>query len=236
MSPVTIAVIAFACIFSGMLIGMFLRKILPDHHLSDESKKVIELSMVIIATLAALVIGLLLASAKGKFDSVNNGIVQVSGKIVLLDRVMAEYGPETREARDLLRGTVASAFEWLWPTKRTRQAEAKAPNIRAAFEELQRRLRRLAPKSEDQRLVKSRAVQLSGDIAEERWLIAAHRGQSSLPIPFFALLVFWLVFIFFSAGLLSPPTRRYLSYYSSARYRPQAHSTCSRRWTVPSRG
>jgi hypothetical protein len=204
-SPLPIAVIAFACIFSGTLVGMFLRKVLPDHHLSDESKKVIELSMVIIATLAALVIGLLLASARAKFDSVNNGIVQVSGKIVLLDRVMAEYGPETKEARDLLRSTVVGALERLWPKKGTGQEEVKAPDIRAALEELQRKLRRLAPKSEDQRLLKSRAVQLSGDIAEERWLIAAHRGQSSLPIPFFALLVFWLVFIFFSAGLLSPP-------------------------------
>jgi hypothetical protein len=86
-----------------MMLGMALRAVLPDHHLSDDSRDVVKLGTGMIATLAALVLGLLIASAKGHFDAMNNGLVQAGSKVILLDRLMAQYGPETREARDLLR-------------------------------------------------------------------------------------------------------------------------------------
>ena len=114
MESLTISLIAFACIFGGTLLGMFLRAVLPEHHLSDESKDVLKLGIGIIGTLAALVIGLLIASAKGNFDAMSSGIIQMGSKIVLLDRVMAQYGLETREPRDLLRRQVASAIERIW--------------------------------------------------------------------------------------------------------------------------
>ncbi len=102
MSPLVISLIAFGCIFGGMLLGMFLRQVLPEHHLSEESKDVVKLGIGTMATLAALVIGLLIASAKGSFDTLNNGLIKAGSQIILLDRAMAQYGPETREARELL--------------------------------------------------------------------------------------------------------------------------------------
>ena len=103
MNALAISLVAFGCIFGGMLLGIFLRTVLPEHHLSDDSKDVLKLGIGIMGTLAALVIGLLIASAKGNFDTMNSGIIQTGSKIILLDRLMAQYGPETREARDLLR-------------------------------------------------------------------------------------------------------------------------------------
>src|SRR3974377_85032 len=94
---------------------MFLLGLLPEHHRSTESKDVVKLGIGIIATLAALVIGLLIASAKGNFDMMNNGLIQTGSKIILLDRIMAHYGPETRDARDLLRRGVASVIEQISP-------------------------------------------------------------------------------------------------------------------------
>ena len=108
MSPLVTSLIVFGCIFGSMLLGMFLRRVLPEHHLSDESRDVMKLGTGMIATLAALVIGLLIASAKGSFDTINNGLIQTGSKIMLLDRTLANYGLETREARDLLRHTIAS--------------------------------------------------------------------------------------------------------------------------------
>ena len=90
MSPLAISLMAFGGIFGGMLLGMFLRGVLPEHHLSDQSMGVVRLGTGMIATLAALVIGLLIASAKGSFDTMNNGLVQTGSKIVLLDRIMAQ--------------------------------------------------------------------------------------------------------------------------------------------------
>lgn len=188
-----------------MLIGMFLRSVLPEHHLSDESKDAVKLGIGMIATLAALVLGLLIASAKGHFDTMNSGLTQTGSKIILLDRTMAHYGPETKEARDLLRLSVASAIDQLWPKERTQHKEYKYFNPKTGLKELQERLWQLSPKNETQRYLQSQALQISGSIAEIRWLLTEQQEQSSLPMPFFVMLVFWLVIIFFSFGMLSPP-------------------------------
>jgi hypothetical protein len=205
MNAMTISFISFGCIFGGMLIGMFLRGGLPEHHLSDESKDAVKLGVGMIATLAALVLGLLITSAKGTFETMNNGLIQTGSKIILLDRIMAQYGPETKEARDLLRNSVASTIDQIWSKNRTQQMERKAFNPRAGLESIQDKLLRLSPKNEAQRWLLSQALQISGDIAEVRWLMTEQREQSSLPMPFFIMLVIWLVIIFFIFGMISPP-------------------------------
>ena len=205
MSPLAISSIAFGCIFAGMLLGMFLRSVLPEHHLSDESKDAVKLGIGMIATLAALVLGLLIASAKSHFDTMSNGMAQTGSKIILLDRTLAHYGPETNEARDLLRVSLASAIDQLWPKERTQHKEYKDFNPKTGLKELQDRVWRLSPKNETQRYLQSQALQISGSIAEVRWLLTEQQEQSSLPMPFFVMLVFWLVIIFFSFGMLSPP-------------------------------
>jgi len=203
-SPLVISLIAFGCIFGSMLLGMFLRQVLPDHHLSDESKDVLKLGIGIIGTLAALVIGLLIASARGNFDAMSSGFIQLGSKIVLLDRVMAQYGPETREPRDLLRRQVASAIARIWPKEGMVQTELKGFDPRFGLEVLQNKLRQLSPQNDAQRSLQSRALQVSGEIAETRWLLYERLEESSLPMPFFVILVAWLVIIFFCFGLLSP--------------------------------
>jgi len=200
----TISLIAFACIFGGTLLGMFLRVVQPEHHLSDESKDVLKLGIGILGTLAALVIGLLIASAKGNFDAMSSGNIQLGSKIVLLDRVMAQYGPETREPRDLLRRQMASAIERIWSKEGMVQTKLKTFDPRVGLEAIQEKLRQLSPQNDSQRSLQSRALQVSGEIAETRWLLVEQLEESSLPMPFFVILVAWLVIIFFCFGLLSP--------------------------------
>jgi hypothetical protein len=205
MGPLAISLIAFGCIFGGMLFGMLLRVVLPEHHLRDESKDAVKLGVGMIATLAALVLGLLIASAKGSFDTMNKGLVETGAKIILLDRTLAHYGPETQEARNLLRLSIAAAMDKLWPKERSQQVERKDFNPKAGLETIQDKLLGLSPKNETQRYLQSQALQMSGSIAEVRWLLIEQKDQSSLPMPFFVMLVFWLVIIFFSFGMLSPP-------------------------------
>jgi hypothetical protein len=204
MNPLIISLIALGCIFGSMLLGMFLRRVLPDHHLSDESKDVMKLGTAMIATLAALVIGLLIASAKSSFDTLNNGIIQTGSKVMLLDRIMANYGSETREARDLLRRRLASVIEQLWPKEMWGQTEFVTPDPRAGIEAIEGELRQLSPQNDAQRWLQSRALQLSSDIEDTRWLLFTKLGQSSYPMAFLVILVSWLVIIFFSFGLFSP--------------------------------
>ncbi len=202
MSALAISLVIFGCIFGGMLLGMFLRGVLPEHHVSDESKDVMKLGTAMIATLAALVIGLLIASAKSSFDMLNNGLIQMGSKVMLLDRVMANYGSETREARDLLRRRLASAIGQLWPKEG--HIEFVALDPRVGIEAIEDKLRQLSPQNDGQRWLQSRALQLSGDLAETRWLLLTKRGESSYPMLFLVILVSWLVIIFFSFGLFSP--------------------------------
>ena len=204
MSALAISLVAFACIFGGALLGMFIRTFLPGHHVSDESKDVVKLGTGIIATMAALVLALMIASAKGNFDTMNSGLRQVGSRVILLDRIMAHYGPETMEARDLLRRSVTSAIARIWPEDKIRQAVSKAPEGRVDIEAVQDKLRQLSPRNDAQRWLQSRALQISGEIAEGGWLLIEEIGQSSIPTPFLVMLVFWLTILFASFGLFSP--------------------------------
>ena len=115
MSTLTISVIVFACVLGGALLGMYLGRVLPKHHLSDDAKDVIKVSMAMVATLAALVLGLLTASAKSSLDDKESKLRDAAAQIILLDHTMALYGAETREPRDLLKRLVAARVNQIWP-------------------------------------------------------------------------------------------------------------------------
>ena len=204
MSALIISLIAFACIFGGTLLGMFLRTILPGHHVSDDSKGAVMLGTGMIATMAALVLALLIASAKGNYDTMSSELRQASSRVILLDRVMAHYGPETNEARDLLRRSIASTIKRIWPEDNIEQAVAESTEGRVNIETIQDKLRQLSPRNDAQRWLQSRALEISSEIAEGRWLLIEQLGQRTLPMPFFVLMVFWLTIIFTSFGLFSP--------------------------------
>src|SRR6476661_6414913 len=114
----TLGLISAGCIFGGVLLGLLLRHRLPVQHLQEESKDTIKLGAGMVATVSALVLGLLVASAKTAFDTTQEEITQRSAKIIFLDRVLADYGPETKDTREQLRRTVAASIELIWPSKK----------------------------------------------------------------------------------------------------------------------
>src|ERR1700756_572925 len=117
MSPMAIGWIVFALVFGSGLLAMVVPDALPEHHLSADSKDVVKLGIVLIATMSALVLSLLVASAKSAFDTRSNQLMEASADIVLLDRALAHYGPETKEARSLLERSTAETIERFWPTQ-----------------------------------------------------------------------------------------------------------------------
>src|SRR6476646_7057811 len=114
-----LGLISAACVFAGVLLGLLLRRLLPDQHLQAESKDTIKLGAGMIATVSALVLGLLVASATDTFDMTEAEITQRAAKIIFLDRVLADYGPETKATREQLRRTVAASIEMIWPNEKT---------------------------------------------------------------------------------------------------------------------
>jgi len=119
-NSIAIRLIVFACVFGGALFGMFLRRVLPEHQLSADSKDTVRMGMGLIGTLTALVLGLLIASAKNFYDTQSSELTEMSAKIVLLDRVLAHYGPETKEVRDLLHNVVTRTLDGLQFTPQLR--------------------------------------------------------------------------------------------------------------------
>ena len=198
MSAIGIGLIVLVCVFGGSILGMVLHTILPEQHLSADSKDVIKLGMGLIATMSALVLALLTNSAKGSFDTQRNELTQMSANIILLDRVLAHYGPETKDARDLLKGTVNNMINRMWPQ------EGSGPQLQpVAAEAFYDKIQALSPQNEVQRQLQAQAVKISVDIGQSRWLLFEQGGRS-IPMPFLVLLIFWVTVIFLSFGLFAP--------------------------------
>ncbi|HUK53389.1 MAG TPA: hypothetical protein VL099_08890 [Candidatus Binatia bacterium] len=201
MESVSISIAAFVLSFGAALLGLFLRTFLPDHHLSTESKDVVKLGMGLVGTMTALVLGLLVASAKNFYDTQNTEITDLSAKIVFLDRILAHYGPETQEIRGLLRVVVAGVLEKTWSSKELSKEAVRAPAL--ANEALYDKLQDLTPKSDAQRAIQAQAMGVLSNLGQTRWLMYEQR-TSAVSMPLLATLIFWLSITFLSFGLYAP--------------------------------
>jgi hypothetical protein len=202
MSSITTSLIVFACVFGGALFGMFLRSALPQHHVSGDSKDAVKVGMGLVATMAALVLGLLVASAKASYDAQSTELTDMSSKIVLLDRVLAHYGPESKEVRDLLRSSVARTVEQMWSKDgaASSQSEPRSVSGEVLFDKIQGFL----PKNDVQRALQAQALSIAMSVGQTRWLMY-EQGTTSISMPLLIVLVFWLVALFISFGLFAPP-------------------------------
>jgi len=203
MSSLTIGLISVACIFGGALLGLLLQGLLPENHLRDTSKDTVKVAAGMIATLSALVLGLLVGSAKSSFDATNTAVIQNGAKIILLDRVLAAYGPETKDAREQLRKAVVAGIEMFWPEEKNVGSGMTGFERANAMEMIQAKLRELTPATDAQRKLQSQAEQLSSDMLQARWLLI-EQAQSVLPLPFLVVLLFWLTMLHLTFGLFAP--------------------------------
>jgi MFS family permease len=115
MSPLAVALLAFACFFGGALLGMYVRDRVPEHHLSDDSKRLLQLGLGIIGTMAGLVLGLLVGSATSNYNAQRSELLDMTSKVVLLDRLLVHYGPEANGARAAMRVAVQQTLDKIWP-------------------------------------------------------------------------------------------------------------------------
>ena len=207
MSSITIGVIAFMCAFGGAVLGLLLRTILPEHHLSKESRDAVLMGTGLIATLTALVLGLLISSAKESFDSMNSMLTQSGSKIIMLDRTLANYGPQTSQIRKQLHDNLSRVISRIWPEHSITAAELKAvENSPVGMEVIEDKLRQLTPENDSQRMLLSHALQLTNELLEARWL-TIEQAEVSLPTAFLVILLFWLAVLFVCIGLFAPPNK-----------------------------
>jgi hypothetical protein len=206
MSALIIGLIVFVCVLGSGIFGLSIRSSLPDHHLSEDSTGIVKLGAGLLATLAALVLGLLIASAKVSFDQLDEEFTQTAATVVLIDRTLADYGGETKEVRELLRHTYALAVEMFFSQGGAGVARVDAMERLEGVERFQNRIRELAPQNDVQRLLQSEALSLSHELLQTRWMMI-EPGQTKIPTPFLVVLVFWLAILFAGFGLVSANNR-----------------------------
>ena len=193
----------FACLSGAVLLGMRVQAALPEDHLNPEAKDAVKVGMGLVATMAALVLGLLVASTKGAYDTKKSEVTQMAAKIVFLDRVLANYGPETAEARDLLRRLIGTAVNRMWPDRKSPQTAELDPS-ESSGEAFFHSIQALSPQNDVQRSLKSQAAQVATDVGQTRWLLF-EQTETSISLPMLIILISWLAIIFMSAGLFAPP-------------------------------
>jgi hypothetical protein len=202
MSPLSLSFIAFACVFGGTFLGMFLRNRLPGHHLSGDTKDVVRLGTGLIGTMAALVLGLLIASANSTYETQSGQVRQLTANIALLDVTLAQYGRETDSVRNLLRRVVATLADRIWRENGADSGKQEAFEANAAALSFFDEILKLSPQNDAQRTLQARAIDASNDLAKTRLLLFANAG-GSIPLPFLVILIFWLTLIFASFSLFA---------------------------------
>lgn len=201
MAPIAISLLAFILALVGVFLGSVLQRMLPEGHLSSDSKEVVKLSMGVVATLAALVLGLLVASAKSTYDARESEINQITASVILVDNLLAKYGDEAQSARATLRRAIPPIVDRIWREGQSGQAGPfkTSPEGEAFYQQIQN----LQPTNEMQRGLQARIVQVTNDLMQARFVLFSHLG-SSIPIPFLAVLLFWMIILFAGFALMAP--------------------------------
>ena len=200
-SPIISSGVVLAFVLTGSLCGVLLGMALPKHHLSAESKDVIKLATGLVGTMVALVLGLLVASAKSFYDTQGAELTQLSAQAVILDRTLAHYGPEAKHARELLRTSVGRLLDRLRSDDDAGSAALDPASANA--EVLLEAVQHLSPANDAQRWLQTSAVNTMSELSRTRWLMYEQVG-TGLPRPLLIVLILWLSLLFLSFGLFAP--------------------------------
>jgi hypothetical protein len=198
-----IGFVVVCAVFGGAMLGMLIGRRLPMHHTSGETRAVVSVSMAVLGTMSALVIGFLISNASASLAARNGAIAHQSTDIIWLDRLLRRYGPEAEPARLALRHYAASRIADLAPGGVDTTPGVENATAIEALEELQDLLLSLHPQDDRQRWLGTRTLEIAADMGQTGRLVS-EQNVSVIPLPFLFLLVFWLAVLFASFGLFAP--------------------------------
>ena len=185
------------------MLGIYLRAILPESHLKDDTLSVVKLATGLIATMSALVLSLLISSAKGSFDRINNELVENAAKVLMVDRLLRDYGPEASDLREMVKREYTIKIAALTSGDAAQVAKLNTPESKNAVYVFQTKLLALTPRDESQRALLARIMQASNEFAATRELIFLQK-DGTIPMAMLFVLAAWLSIIFAAFGLCAP--------------------------------
>ena len=203
MSSVPIGAIIVAILFGSAMLSMAVARLVPEHHLSPETKNVVSVSMAVVGTLSALVVGLLISTASASFTAKAQEVTQISADVIGLDRVLRRYGPEAEDLRLQLRRYTAAKLHDLFPEGADDQPDLENSATVAILEDLQTKILALKPADDARRFLQTQALQLTGAVLAARWQLG-QEDVNKTPLPLMVLVLFWFAIIFASFGLFAP--------------------------------
>jgi hypothetical protein len=201
-NPLIIGLIVFGVILVGAFAGWVIKERLPKHHLSEETKSTVTVSMAVVATFSALVLGLLISNANTSFSALGGEVTTLSAQILRLDQLLRRYGPETGPARETLRQYAELKTADLFP-KHPADVRLSDTQTYQLLQQLEDSILALKPANARDKWWLDLAMTLAGKIGDTTWLLTQQAGQGT-PKAFVALLVFWLALLFASFGLFAP--------------------------------
>lgn len=200
MDSVVVSLIVFVCLFGGALLGFFLHGVLPEPHLTPESRQAVGLGMAVIGTMSGLVLGLLVASAKGTFDAESNELMDASAKAIFLNQILTDYGPDANEARTIMYRTLENAMNRIWPHEHTKKVKIESDS---GVPGLYREIQNLKPHDDAHRAMRDQAMSLTVSLMQTRSLAVVQQGVATSK-PLLVTLIFWFTINFTSIGLFAP--------------------------------
>ena len=198
-----IGLFVLAAILVGAFAGVKVRDRLPKHHLTDETKNLVSVSTAVVATVSALVLGLLISNANTSFTRLGGEVTTLSAEILRLDHILRRYGADAEPARETLLEYAEHKAADLFPDDPA-NVRLSNPATYELFQRLEDMLLALKPANPRDQWWLSQATALAAKIGDSRWLLAQQVGQGT-PKAFVALVVFWLALLFASFGLFAPP-------------------------------
>jgi hypothetical protein len=202
MDALSISAMVFACCFGGGVIGLFLHRVVPDQHLDSESKDTVKLVMGLIATMAALVLSLLIASAKSSFDAQQTGVEQLVTDVIEVDRRLDSFGPETKGIRQGLRTAMVGLHDRIWSPAGASSATLDPRAMERQYDALVDAVRALAANTDMQRSDQKAALELAGTIAHTRLMMFVET-TAHISTPLLVILILWVGTLFLGFGLFA---------------------------------
>jgi hypothetical protein len=198
-ASLTTAIVS-ACLLAAVWIGISLRRFLPQDHLSSNSRDTVKLALGVVATMSALLLGLLVSSAKTSYDTTRTEVMQVASKYRLIDHMLTVYGPQAVEVRDKLHTLIEESLRRMWPA----HADLPMPSTHKEFDSFYVALLNLEAHNDTERTLKAQSVNLVLDMAQVRSLMQSE-STTSISKSMLTVVVLWLVMIFLGFSLIAPP-------------------------------
>jgi hypothetical protein len=217
MTELSIAALLLVVLLCSSAAGVFIRPLLSERHSTRETFELIQLVTTMLVTFAALVLGLLTSSAKTSFDRVGNDLRGLGSDLIQLDQCLRDYGPGTDTARELLRIYTAAAIASTWPAEPAPEgdyyprhlprsdsdARMESATLGAMLDQVGRKLRGLEPTEAARQRLASDCLDQFEHLKQRRWKLIED-AYTSISMPFYLVLVFWLAVAFASFGLSAP--------------------------------